>query len=348
MKATQEVVLGEYTLGLLSPRETADAHQLLGKDEQAVIQALQWEDRLLVLTDILPTVDPSPLLIQHIQTALGHDTTPALSSLYRQPAVNKPANTGPSAPPPVPLDKAESRPSTPPAMANASLARQAGPKRKNPSESSSQAPAATTAATVATSQSAQIKRDVPDTPHRRHADKPKGNIWLWRATSVILALIALFLGLMPKPPVAPPITVVEVAPTLAAILQAPGQSSTPGWVLTVDHQRNVLLNPQVRSDIPAESSVQLWTHDRNMPQPRSLGLIDPNQPVTVPAGLMGEISAGQIFEMTLEPKGGSPVASPSGPVLFIGRLVSFGEPPADAAAGANSLRGTPPAGDMPS
>src|SRR3546814_6561181 len=89
---------------------------------------------------------------------------------------------------------------------------------------------------------------------------------------------------------------------------APGQSSTPAWIVTVDPQHNVLMSPKVRSDIPADASVQLWTHSKSMPAPRSLGLIDPNQPITVPATLMGTISPDQIFEMTLEPKGGSPTA----------------------------------------
>src|SRR3546814_13876114 len=128
---------------------------------------------------------------------------------------------------------------------------------------------------------------------------------------------------MPDHPQPPAVTIVEVAPTQAAILQAPGQSSTPGWTVTIDQQQNVLLNPQVRSDIPADASVQLWTHDSRLPQPRSLGLIDPNTPVTVPAALMGPVSPHQIFEIPLAPADGSPNADPTSPILFIGPLVTF-------------------------
>src|SRR5690606_2216765 len=77
-----------------------------------------------------------------------------------------------------------------------------------------------------------------------------GNIWVWRSATLVFGLIALALALIPSEPVKPPVTVVQVAPTQAAILQAPGQSSTPGWIVTIDAQRNVLLNPQVRTDIP--------------------------------------------------------------------------------------------------
>jgi anti-sigma-K factor RskA len=166
------------------------------------------------------------------------------------------------------------------------------------------------------------------TPREEPRQGPRsitGNIWLWRGATLVFGLIAVVLATIPSTPAKPPVTVVEVAPTQAAILQAPGQSSTPGWIVTIDAQRNVLLSPQVRTDIPSDAAVQLWTRSKTMPQPRSLGLIDPNQPVTVPAALMGELSPDQLFEMTQEPAGGSPTASPSGPVLFIGRLVTFGK-----------------------
>src|SRR5690554_977762 len=310
----QHIFMGEYTLGLLGPQEIARAHALLGEDESAVISALLWEDRFLVLTDILPPIDPSPQLLHDIQTALGHDTTPALSSLYRQPAARKPAGTAVAAPAPV---VPAATPTPPPPST----------ERKHPAADTQVAKPPLNQPPATTTQVANASSPEEHAFKGRSA-KAQGNIWLWRVTSILLAVIALFLGLMPTQPIAPPVTIVEVAPTLAAILQAPGQSSTPGWIVTVDPQGNVLMNPQVRSDTPADTSVQLWTHGPTMPQPRSLGLVDPNQPITVPANIMGDISAGQIVEMTLEPKGGSPVASPSGPVLFIGRLVKFGETPA--------------------
>ena len=143
----------------------------------------------------------------------------------------------------------------------------------------------------------------------------------------MFAGIALALAIVPGKPVEPPVTIVKVAPTRAAILQAPGQSSTPAWIVTFDPQGNVLMSPEVRSDIPGDASVQLWTYNETLRQPRSLGLVDPNKPITIPASLMGELGSEQYFEMTLEPQGGSANGSPSGPVLFIGRVVVFGAAP---------------------
>ena len=446
----QDILLAEYTLGLLSGPDMARVHTLLSQDEKAVAAALAWEDRLLALTDLLPPVDPSPLLLQRIQTTLGHDTTPALSSLYRKPAqdASSTAGSGTSAqgarPPGSARQKIEPTlgpvrspdisaaqaagesgaaaaapaapaSSTPQQTAAASAATRAamdsggwrsGGRRsgdRHSGEPTAAAPAAAASA-VGTQAASALPNAGPSSPgpsspgpsspepsspapasaaahgasleaatetgksgggqalsgggasnqailaaerraDHRHAESSAGhpaaragaasrggNIWAWRIASVVFAAIALALALMPAKPAEPPVTIVQVAPTQAAILQAPGQSSTPGWVVTVDPQRNVLMQPRVRSDIAPDSSVQLWTHNKSLPQPRSLGLIDPNQPVTVPAALMGDLAPDQIFEMTLEPAGGSPNGSPTGPILFIGRTVTFGAPPAPTQA----------------
>jgi anti-sigma-K factor RskA len=481
------VLLAEYTLGLLDGQETADAHTLLGRDTEAVKTALNWENNLLELVDLLTPVHPSWQVLQRIQSDLGHQPAPAPSSLYRKPASDDtPAPEAPVADAPeariaarahgrrASADKGSSRESSKRrpsvheepyfsvpadlpltaesfesgnsspinfdsgsfgagssksgnsgsigsssisagqdthgdgsarAAASASntvlgpstlnppsgTSREAtpdhsifnaspGPSTLNaqpgsaaagvqgtvgaPSSPSPSSPGAvnaqaswSTPASEAAGDSLHImgerdprrvdhaapeksRKEKPSKPAaavetRKNATSITGNIWLWRGATVLFGLIALALVFMPSTPAKPPVTVVQVAPTQAAIMQAPGQSSTPGWIVTIDPQRNVLLSPQVRTDIPSDSAVQLWTRSKTLPQPRSLGLNDPNQPVTVPAALMGDLSPDQLFEMTQEPAGGSPTASPSGPVLFIGRLVTFGKPaPAAPQAGA--------------
>ncbi len=127
---------------------------------------------------------------------------------------------------------------------------------------------------------------------------------------------------MPKAPV---VQLVQMSPTTGAVLLAPGQSSTPGWILSVDPKGHVLLTPQVQTEINATQSVQLWTQSPNDATIRSLGLINPNQPVTIPSENIGPIEVGQVFEMTLESNQGASRPSPT--VLFIGRVVKFGEFP---------------------
>lgn len=311
----RRILIAEYTLGLLSLQETSQAQALLGADSQAAVAALKWENSFLELVDLLPPVEPGPQSLQRLQAALGHAPAPIVH--YSPPPVN--AEKAPPAPPPAP--------ETPTPDYETLTVAAALRTREKAVESPRDEPPAAVAAAAAPPRikvsTAQPSVQMPPPPT---AIIRKGNIWFWRIASLIFALIALTLALMPAKPVAPPVTIVQIAPTRAAIMQAPGQSSTPGWVVTIDPQGNVLMRPQVRSDIPADASVQLWTRNKNMPQSRSLGLIDPNQPVTVPAALMGEISPDQIFEMTQEPAGGSPTASPSGPILFIGRIVTFGQP----------------------
>lgn len=350
-----DILLGEYTLGLLNASETAQAHTLLGSDQQAVATALAWEQSLLELTDLLPPVDPSPLLLQRIQSSLGHDTTPTPASLYRKPDSNArpsaaPASTAqpapaatPSASPakkvvvpaaaPAPLGiAAGGRVRTEPAISQEFMEKSGGSVEPTPGTPAASAPARSEPKTDQAEVKLSAVRADPlpqagQQPAKVQKKEKRANIWFWRLATLVFASAALALALIPSQPIPPPITIVQVAPTQAAILQAPGHSSTPAWVVTVDPQHNVLMSPKVRSDIPADASVQLWTYSKSMPAPRSLGLIDPNQPVTVPAALMGDIASNQIFEMTQEPKGGSPTASPSGPVLFIGRMVTFGARP---------------------
>src|SRR5699024_1978779 len=132
----------------------------------------------------------------------------------------------------------------------------------------------------------------------------------------------LALTFLPRTPVEPPITIIEVAPTKGAILQAPGNSTSPGWVMIVDEGGNVQMTPKVVTDMAPNTEAQLWTYGASGGTPLALGLIDINEPVSIPADVLGAISDDQFFEITQEPVGGSPSGKPNGPILFIGRLVT--------------------------
>ncbi len=322
----RDILIAEYTLGLLNHEETSKAQRILSDDPLAAVTALRWEHNFLALVDLLPPVEPKPESLVRLKTTLGHDSSPPVTP----PAFAIPQSSHNPAHRPASTPMAQAKTTEHESLSVAAALR----RPENTAKASVSEPAR--APQLQTTSPPPITPPLEKAPQTQSPHE-KGNIWLWRGASLLLALIAITLGLMPAKPVEPAITVVQVAPTRAAILQAPGQSSTPGWVVTIDPQGNVLMAPQVRIDIPASSSVQLWTSSKNLPQPRSLGLIDPNQSVTVPASLMGEISADQLFEMTQEPAGGSPTASPSGPILFIGRIVTFGKPLAETNPNANTV-----------
>ncbi|MGI3129031.1 anti-sigma factor [Halopseudomonas pachastrellae] len=141
------------------------------------------------------------------------------------------------------------------------------------------------------------------------------SLGLWRLTSAGLALLVLLSWLPGVLRDAP------AGPSYTAVLQVPGESAKPGWVITVDGEGTLTLDALVADQIPPDRSVQFWTLIDPKEGPRSLGLIEPGKAVTLSAEQIGAVQAGQLFELTLEPEGGSPLNRPTGPVLYIGRAV---------------------------
>lgn len=328
----QDILIGQYTLGLLTTSDRERVQALLGNDASAARRALQWEEELLALVDALPLSPPPNTLLEQILSTLD---------LPFPPPTETPAPDLRQAPP---TPKREQSPAV--------SAVGAEPVRVSPAEPATTAPAQPTTAPVQplnTRLSPAPLHDVQHSDRKDHVVTPRASedgptgmsstpspslttakrhskkVWMGGAAATLAAVALLTLVFLPRRPVEPPVVIVEVAPSKGAILQAPGQSSTPGWVVTIDLGGNVTLTPQVHTEIPEDASVQLWTYNKILPQPRSLGLIDPNQPVAVPSELMGEISDGQFFEMTLEAEGGSPTSEPAGPILFIGQIVTFSQ-----------------------
>ncbi|MEH6566849.1 MAG: anti-sigma factor [Halopseudomonas sp.] len=141
------------------------------------------------------------------------------------------------------------------------------------------------------------------------------SLGLWRLTSGALALLVLLSWLPAVLRDAP------AGPSYTAVLQVPGESARPGWVVKVDSDGALTLESLVADQIPADRAVQFWTLIDPKDGPRSLGLIEPGKGVTLNAEQIGAVQAGQLFELTLEPQGGSPLDRPTGPVLYIGRAV---------------------------
>lgn len=327
--ADRTVLIAEYTLGLLNQQETAQAQALLNSDPQAVVIALKWEGALLDLADRLdPAVLPDNLW-QEISNTLDFDPIQANVTPVNIVSTASSANTASvSVTTPVPETKQQTAdpvhnlstptPAQPTATVTAAKPLPLRPEPQSPTKIIDSSPATLAAKHAKKEAKPNNKKQPRRTDWRRNV----GQFFL--ASVILLAVVFTALALIPRTPALPPVTVIEVTPKQAAILQAPGQSSTPGWVVTISPSNDVQLNPQVHTDIPEDANVQLWTYNKHSPTPRSLGLIDPNQPVTVPAALMGAIGEQQFFEMTQETAGGSVTGLPSGPVLFIGRIVTFG------------------------
>lgn len=118
----------------------------------------------------------------------------------------------------------------------------------------------------------------------------------------------------------------EAAPPAAAryfvVLAAP-QSQSPGWLVQAQAEGRLRLVPLGTDTVPAEKSLQFWTKADGWSAPVSLGLVKPGEAIEVPVDKLPPLQPNQLFELTLEPAGGSPIGRPTGPIQFIGRAVQI-------------------------
>lgn len=161
------------------------------------------------------------------------------------------------------------------------------------------------------------RRLTPAAAAPRHAWQRLG--W-WRGLSAVaLAACVLLAGLLVLRLQAP-----APAERYVAVLQAPGGGGN-GWFVEVDTRTATLRLVPVAggrtAPIPADRVLQFWTKAPDAAGPSSLGLVPAGTAVELPAGRLPALVPEQLFEITLEPAGGSPLGRPTGPVLFLGRSV---------------------------
>lgn len=347
-----DALIAEYVCGLLKPEEHAQVHLLLSRDDRALELALAWEEKLLALVDALPRVSPDPAVRERLQRTLGIGPPPAVQpppqpQLLRQrsremtPPIPGQAVPGasPRREPAVPVPPSNPATATPDPVHSAMMTSAMGGTAM-PHEAGIRAAAAPSG-------------DAPNsTPPHRATQGRKGQsdelryrslarkLWLWRLVGVSATVAAIVGFMMPGEPPPPPVQIVKVAPTRAAILQAPGTTSTPGWTATLDPQGNLMMRPLVHTEVPAGQQTLLWTRSQKIPEPRLLGRIDPNRAVQVPAARLGALAADQLLEITLEREEDAAQGLPNGPILFIGQMTVFGSEAAAAAGGGEAASAT--------
>ncbi len=147
--------------------------------------------------------------------------------------------------------------------------------------------------------------------------------WRWLSGGAVAAAMVMSV-LLVRTLVAPPAGVEQAqveAPRYLAVLQTPDKSST-GWIVeTVGTDAIRLVQVGEGAVIPQGKTMQFWTKPEGAAGPTSLGLVKPGQVVVVPKGQLPGLAERTLFELTLEPAGGSPYNKPSGPILFVGKAV---------------------------
>lgn len=89
-------------------------------------------------------------------------------------------------------------------------------------------------------------------------------------------------------------------------------------VLEAYADNSVLVTPLLDANPGAEQSLQLWTKPDPDGPPVSVGVLDTSARVKVPGPQLPTPSENQLYEITIEPAGGSPTGLPTGPVFGVG------------------------------
>ena len=160
-------------------------------------------------------------------------------------------------------------------------------------------------------------------PARAAAEAPTGwwrQLAFWRAFSAVagVATLALAVMLANPGPALPPIVVVLSAATPAP--GSPAGAAVPASFvasITADG-RAMVTKPLVNVSMEANRSLELWSLPPSG-APRSLGVIAADKATVVQRGKV--LEGTDAFAVTLEPAGGSPSGKPTGPVLYVGKLI---------------------------
>jgi len=279
----------EYALGTLDADERAQVEQMMAVDKDYAAVVDSWERALAVLNQMVGMVEPRPHVWENIRSAIGLSGAQASMVL-------------PSAPEPV-------------------VARAVEPVREPVQADNS---------------------NVIDLTRRAQR---------WRGvatamTAIAAALIALIgvqvtrpdllpAGLRPKPEV----QVVEAPTPVPTVQQLAAQSqyvallqtdaTSPAFILTVDAATKNFTVRRVGAEAQAGKSYELWIVSDKFQAPRSLGVIGGDE-FTTRAALAAydpDTVNQATYAVTVEPEGGSPTGSATGPIVFTGKLIETVPPP---------------------
>ncbi len=158
-----------------------------------------------------------------------------------------------------------------------------------------------------------------EAPARAALAKPPGffaRLWdsasFWRYSGLMATCAALVLAV-----------------ALTAILQRPSPSPVYVAVLNTSDGRaaavvnafadgTVELVPLERIAVPEGRIIEVWTLQNRTQGPVSIGRMDQTRRLTLNLRDLERPDANHLFELTLEPPGGSPTGKPTGPVLMKG------------------------------
>ncbi len=139
----------------------------------------------------------------------------------------------------------------------------------------------------------------------------------WRTATAFAAVTAVTLGFVSVASMQFARDVAARKPVYVAIL-VNDNTKDAGAVVNAFADGRVEMIPLTDINVPDDKALEIWTlWDRSV-GPRSVGLIDKSRSIRLNLDALPKTGENQLFEITLEPKTGSPIGRPTGPILFKG------------------------------
>jgi anti-sigma-K factor RskA len=139
----------------------------------------------------------------------------------------------------------------------------------------------------------------------------------WRGATAFAAMLAITFGIASFVATDYAREVAARKPVYVAIL-VNDTTKDAGAVVNAFADGRVEMIPLTDINVPEDKALEIWTlWDRSV-GPRSVGLIDRARSVMLNLSALPKTGENQLFEITLEPKTGSPIGRPTGPILFKG------------------------------
>ncbi|MGE5260395.1 MAG: anti-sigma factor domain-containing protein [Actinomycetota bacterium] len=114
-------------------------------------------------------------------------------------------------------------------------------------------------------------------------------------------------------------------PHAPLVAQLDAEGGKTGFVAAVNPAGgNLTIVPAASLSPEEQKALELWLIPAGE-KPHSLGLIEPNRPVTisVPKDLLSKVNSEAVLAVSVEPPGGSPTGQPTGPVIANGKLAAL-------------------------
>ena len=168
---------------------------------------------------------------------------------------------------------------------------------------------------------ARIRSATPEAPGNAAVASLRRSVMRWRAAAVAASIIA---GVLAVGFIAREATREAVPHEYVAILQK--DAASPAFAITVNLDTREFTVRPVAATAPPGKAYELWLIEPKIGAPRSLGVIAADS-ATRRANLTQydrAVVEDATYAVTVEPPGGSPTGQPSGPPVFVGKLIPVG------------------------